>query len=600
MTIGRETFPAPNPFLVMATQNPIESEGTYALPEAQVDRFMLKVLVGYPTPTEEFVVVERMTTRRRADHSRCIDTETLLDYQQAADAVYVDPAIIQYAVRLGTATRDPAPVGLPRPGPLPVLRRQPARVDQHGPGGQGAGVPAGPRLRLAARRRATSPATCCATASCCPTRRWPTASRADDLLGAASSPPSPLPGRTPQRDSAGRRLATDAGMRPASRPDARAPAAPAGVAGHPPARRPAAGRLPDAVPRDRRRLRRPARVRAGRRPAAHRLERHRADGHALRARVPRGPRGDGVAAARPLGVDGLRPGRPAEARRCSPRSPRRRPAPGPRRQPGRRRCSSTAASSDDPARRTGATRCCGSCHGCCRRRPARGVRRAGRGPPTSRACCAPALGVARRRSLRRHRLRLHHRAGLGAAAGPARRAATTSSPSRCVDPREFELPAAGMIYVEDAETGEQIFVDTDDPGFQQRLRAAADERQAALVAAAATAGHRALHRRHRRGPRPRPGPDLRAAQAEATMTFEWPRLLLSPRSRSRCWWWGTGGCSGRARPRRAAARRRSAWSPQAPASGRRTARRAGPAAHRAHACCSSRWPGRGDHRRAAP
>ena len=61
MTIGRETFKVPNPFLVLATQNPIETEGTYALPEAQVDRFMLKVLVGYPTPPEEFVIVERMT-----------------------------------------------------------------------------------------------------------------------------------------------------------------------------------------------------------------------------------------------------------------------------------------------------------------------------------------------------------------------------------------------------------------------------------------------------------------------------------------------------------------------------------------------------------
>src|SRR5881394_1691014 len=61
VTIGRQTFPAPDPFLVMATQNPIESEGTYSLPEAQVDRFMLKVLVGYPSSAEEFVVVERMT-----------------------------------------------------------------------------------------------------------------------------------------------------------------------------------------------------------------------------------------------------------------------------------------------------------------------------------------------------------------------------------------------------------------------------------------------------------------------------------------------------------------------------------------------------------
>ena len=112
VTIGRETYPAPNPFLVMATQNPIESEGTYALPEAQVDRFMLKVLVGYPTPAEEYVVVERMTSAPEAT-TPVIDTETLLDYQRAADAVYVDPEIIQYAVRLSTATRDLAAVGLP-------------------------------------------------------------------------------------------------------------------------------------------------------------------------------------------------------------------------------------------------------------------------------------------------------------------------------------------------------------------------------------------------------------------------------------------------------------------------------------------------------
>ncbi|MDQ1708732.1 MAG: MoxR-like ATPase, partial [Frankiaceae bacterium] len=112
VTIGRETYPAPDPFLVMATQNPIESEGTYPLPEAQLDRFMLKVLVGYPSLTEEFVVVERMTSARETVVP-VIDTATLLGYQRAADAVYVDPQIIEYAVRLSTATRDPASVGLP-------------------------------------------------------------------------------------------------------------------------------------------------------------------------------------------------------------------------------------------------------------------------------------------------------------------------------------------------------------------------------------------------------------------------------------------------------------------------------------------------------
>src|SRR5678815_1327825 len=87
VTIGRETHMVPDPFLVMATQNPIESEGTYPLPEAQVDRFMLKVLVDYPTPTEEFVIVERMTNALEAI-DRVITTDQLLELQRAADRVY--------------------------------------------------------------------------------------------------------------------------------------------------------------------------------------------------------------------------------------------------------------------------------------------------------------------------------------------------------------------------------------------------------------------------------------------------------------------------------------------------------------------------------
>jgi len=110
VTIGRETHQVPNPFLVMATQNPIESEGTYPLPEAQVDRFMLKVLVGYPTTTEEFVIVERMTSALQTVQ-RVIDTEKLLKLQQASDQVYADPALIEYAVNLVTATRNPGSVG---------------------------------------------------------------------------------------------------------------------------------------------------------------------------------------------------------------------------------------------------------------------------------------------------------------------------------------------------------------------------------------------------------------------------------------------------------------------------------------------------------
>ena len=111
VTIGRESHPVPNPFLVMATQNPIESEGTYQLPEAQLDRFMLKVLVGYPSAIEEFVIVERMTGTLEPPRA-VIDTDELRALQRATDAVYVDPALIEYAVKLTGATRDPASVGL--------------------------------------------------------------------------------------------------------------------------------------------------------------------------------------------------------------------------------------------------------------------------------------------------------------------------------------------------------------------------------------------------------------------------------------------------------------------------------------------------------
>jgi MoxR-like ATPase len=110
VTIGRETHRVPEPFLVMATQNPIESEGTYELPEAQVDRFMLKVIVDYPTPTEEFVIVERMIATLHAAQ-QVIDTGKLAALQAAAAEVYVDPALIDYSVRLTGATRDPSSVG---------------------------------------------------------------------------------------------------------------------------------------------------------------------------------------------------------------------------------------------------------------------------------------------------------------------------------------------------------------------------------------------------------------------------------------------------------------------------------------------------------
>jgi MoxR-like ATPase len=112
VTIGRETHRVPDPFLVLATQNPIETEGTYALPEAQVDRFMLKVLIGYPSPTEEFVIVERQTSPVEAVQE-VLTIEDLLALQRETDRVYVDPALHEYAVRLSTATRAPRAHGMP-------------------------------------------------------------------------------------------------------------------------------------------------------------------------------------------------------------------------------------------------------------------------------------------------------------------------------------------------------------------------------------------------------------------------------------------------------------------------------------------------------
>ena len=95
----------------MATQNPIESDGTYPLPEAQVDRFMLKVLVDYPTPTEEFVIVERMIAGLEDVHE-VMDVQQLRALQKAVSTVFVDPGLIEYAVRVATGTRDPSAVGL--------------------------------------------------------------------------------------------------------------------------------------------------------------------------------------------------------------------------------------------------------------------------------------------------------------------------------------------------------------------------------------------------------------------------------------------------------------------------------------------------------
>jgi MoxR-like ATPase len=111
VTIAGETHRVPEPFLVMATQNPIETEGTYPLPEAQVDRFMMKVLVGYPSEEEEFVIVDRVTGIAK-EVVAVATTEQLGAIQRECRSGYVDPSLVQYAVRLASATRDPARYGI--------------------------------------------------------------------------------------------------------------------------------------------------------------------------------------------------------------------------------------------------------------------------------------------------------------------------------------------------------------------------------------------------------------------------------------------------------------------------------------------------------
>jgi MoxR-like ATPase len=113
VTIAGQTHKVPAPFLTMATQNPIETEGTYPLPEAQVDRFMMKVLVGYPTEEEEFVIVDRVTGVAEPDVMAVATTDQLSALQRDCRKSYVDPSLMQYAVRLAAATRLPERHGLP-------------------------------------------------------------------------------------------------------------------------------------------------------------------------------------------------------------------------------------------------------------------------------------------------------------------------------------------------------------------------------------------------------------------------------------------------------------------------------------------------------
>ena len=117
VSVGGQTFPLPRPFIVLATQNPIESEGVYPLPEAQQDRFLMKIVIDYPTPSEEVEIVQRMGVRPPTA-SQVLTLDELGELQEMARDVYVDRNVVDYAVSLTLATRDPAAYGLGELAPM--------------------------------------------------------------------------------------------------------------------------------------------------------------------------------------------------------------------------------------------------------------------------------------------------------------------------------------------------------------------------------------------------------------------------------------------------------------------------------------------------
>ena len=265
VTIGHDTHFVPDPFLVMATQNPIESEGTYPLPEAQVDRFMLKVVVGYPTRDEELTVVQRSLVPA-ATVRQVLELESLKGLQQAVQKVYVDPSLVAYAVSLAEATRNPAMVGLadlsayveygasPR-GPIALVQSARALALIHGRD-YVLGTDIRSLVKDALRHRLVL------------TYRALAEQRtADDVLDLVLAGSRDAAARA---RAAGRRVTPSAGIRcrrdagaPRSRADAGAVAPGARALDRPARRRPAGGRSPLARARARQRARAGAAVRAG-------------------------------------------------------------------------------------------------------------------------------------------------------------------------------------------------------------------------------------------------------------------------------------------------------------------------------------------------
>ena len=152
VTLGSETYTLPEPFLVLATQNPVEQEGTYPLPEAQVDRFMMKLVIGYPNRTEELAIQDAMaTTEPNLAVQPVVTGEEIMQARRVANSIFIDQKVREYIVDLVLATRDPKAYGLDLGGYV-QYGASPACDDQSDARRQGRRVPRGPRLRHPAGR----------------------------------------------------------------------------------------------------------------------------------------------------------------------------------------------------------------------------------------------------------------------------------------------------------------------------------------------------------------------------------------------------------------------------------------------------------------
>jgi MoxR-like ATPase len=147
VTIGTQTFKLPEPFLVLATMNPIEQEGTYPLPEAQTDRFMLKVVLDYPRKEEEKLIIRQNTRVVRSNVQKVITPADIVAARKLVREVYMDEKIEQYIVDIVRCHAQAGPIQAGRPQLVDRFRRLAARQHQHGPGCQGLRLHQAPRIR---------------------------------------------------------------------------------------------------------------------------------------------------------------------------------------------------------------------------------------------------------------------------------------------------------------------------------------------------------------------------------------------------------------------------------------------------------------------